>query len=175
MLCLVDRTHPVTAYYGRDDRGGDRGARLVDQKRTGFVVARKKSGRPEFAVHMAVRLSRTGCPVHYVKSYYSLGSYRYPSVQLGIAQQQHGVHQQIRVVPKSYTTLVELERSSRHCCPETVVAEAGAVAVYPQKHAVLALGMTLVEPVLSSLHCLNFARRWNIRNCCSGPAESISI
>ena len=84
MLCLVHRSHPVAAYYGRDDRGGDRGARLEDQERIGSVVVRK-SGRPEFAVHMAVRLSRTGCPVHFVKSYHSLGSYRCPSVQLGIA------------------------------------------------------------------------------------------
>ena len=84
MLCLVDRSHPVMACYGRDDRGGDRGVRLVDQERTGSVVARK-SGRPEFAGHMAVRLSRIGCPAHSVKSYRSLGSYRYPSVQIEIA------------------------------------------------------------------------------------------
>ena len=85
MLCLVDRSHPVMACYGRDDRGGDRGARLVDQERTGSVVARKNSGRPEFAVHMPVRLSHIGCPAHFVKSYYSLGSYRCLSVQIGIA------------------------------------------------------------------------------------------
>ena len=85
MLCLVDRSHPVTACYGRGDRGGDGGARLVDQERIDSVVARKKSGRPEFAVHMAVRLSRIGYPVHVVKSYCSLGSYRCPSVQIGIA------------------------------------------------------------------------------------------
>ena len=85
MLCLVDRSHLVRACYGRDDRGGDRGARLEDQKRTGSVVARKKSGKPEFAVHMLVRLSRIGCLVRFVKSYCSLGSYRCPSVQIGLA------------------------------------------------------------------------------------------
>lgn len=112
---FVGRSYPETACVGRGDRDDGRDVRLEDQERTDFVVVRKKSAKPESAVRRAVRLSRTGCPDHFVKSQRSLEHYRYSSVHTVTELYAYAVHQQIRVVLRPDMTLVELGRSRHHC------------------------------------------------------------
>lgn len=65
------RSYPVTACYGLDDLDVD----LEDLERTGSAVDHKEFAMPESAVHMAVHLSRIGCPGHTAKSQRGLEHY----------------------------------------------------------------------------------------------------
>ena len=132
MRCLVGRSYSVTACVGRGDHDDDRDVRLEDQRRTDSVVDRKDSAKLESAVHKAVHRSRIGWPDHIVKSQRSLEHRRCSSVQalpklsalllLGA----YAVSQQILVVLRPDMMLVELVRSSHHCC-----SSLHAVAVAP--------------------------------------------
>ena len=112
---FVGRSYPERVCAGHGDRDDDRDARLEGQERTDSVVARKKSAKPESAVRRAVRLSRIGCPDHFVKSQCSLEHCRYSSVHTVTELYAYAVHQQIRVVLRPDMKLVELGRSSHHC------------------------------------------------------------
>ena len=51
-----------------------------------------------------------------MESHCSFEHYRYSSVHMMTESYASAVHQQIRVVLRPGMTLVELERSSYHCC-----------------------------------------------------------
>ena len=91
MVYLEDRSYHVTACDGLVDLDGH----LMNQKRTDSVVGHKHAGP---AVHMAVRLSRIGCPVRTVRS------------------QRGPEHYRCLAVPKIDKTLAELGRSNHHRC-----------------------------------------------------------
>ena len=174
MMGLVDRSYPVTACGGLGDRGDAHGARLEDLERTGSVAGRRNSARPESVVHKVMHLSRTGCPDHFVRNHCSLEDYRCSNVQGPPVLHAYAVHQQPQVVLRIGMTLVELERSSHHCCSSThaaLVAWPGVAR--PQIHADPALDMMLVELALNSHRWLSFARWRNTRSYCSDSAKSI--
>lgn len=169
---FVSRSYPETACAGRGDRDAGRDDRLEDQKRTGSLVGCKSS---ESAVRRAVRLTRIGCPDHFVKSPCSLEHYRYSSPHTATELYSYVVHQQIRVALRPGRTLVELERSSHHCCSSLkAVTVSYSGIVHRRIHADPAPGKKLVVLGLNSHRCLSFVRRKSTRNCCSGSAKSIS-
>ncbi len=68
--------------------------------------------------------------------------------------------------------MVELGRSSQHCCSGLQVALVAAPGiVHPQIHAGPAPGMMRGELVLNSHRCLSFARQRSTRSCCSDSAR----
>ena len=73
MRYLEDRSYLVTVCDGLVDLDVD----LEDRERTDSVVDHKKLAKPESAVQMKVRLSRTGCPDHIVRSQHGLEHYRH--------------------------------------------------------------------------------------------------
>lgn len=175
-MCLVDRSYPGTACDGRGGRDDDRDPHLEDQERTSSVVDRTNSAKPESAAHMAVRLSRIGFPVHFVESHCSLENFRYSGVQVGPALYSYAVYQQILVVLRPGTTLVELGRSSHHCYSSlhVVVVVACAGVVHPQIRAGPAPGKSLVELGLNNHRCLSFAHQ-STHSCCFDSTKSIGM
>ena len=93
MMCPVGRSYPAMAFDGRGDRDDDRDVRLKDREKTESVVGRKNSAKIESAAHMAVRLSRIGCPDHFVESHCSFEHYCYSSVQASPALYAYAVPQ----------------------------------------------------------------------------------
>ena len=77
-MYLEDRSYLVTACDDLVDLDVD----LEDRERTGSVVDHKKFEKPESAVHMEVRQSRTGCPDHIVRGQHGLEHYRHQNVQV---------------------------------------------------------------------------------------------
>lgn len=71
IMCFEARSHPVSACYGFDDLDVD----LEDLERTDSAVDCKEFAKSESAVHMAVHLSRIGCPGHTAKSQRGLEHY----------------------------------------------------------------------------------------------------
>ena len=71
MMYLEDRSYLVAACDGLVDLDVD----LEDPERADSVVDHKKVAKPESAVHMKARLSRTGCPDHIVRSQHGLEHY----------------------------------------------------------------------------------------------------
>ena len=111
MMCPVDRSYLATVFDGRGDRCDARDVHSKDRERTESVDGRKNSAKIESAAHMAVRLSRIGCPDHFVESHCSFEHYCYSSVQALPAPYAYAVPQQIRVDLR-----LGMRRSSHHCC-----------------------------------------------------------
>ena len=73
-------------------------------------------------------------------------------------------------------TLVELERSSCHCCSSLLAVIAAWFHIaHWQIHAGPAAGTMLVELERNNRQCLSSARQMSTRNCCSDPTELISV
>ena len=68
MIYLEHRSYFGTVCDGLVDLVVD----LEDRKMTGSVVDHRKFEKPESAVHMKMRQSRTGCPDHIVRSQHGL-------------------------------------------------------------------------------------------------------
>lgn len=176
MMGFVGRSYLETACAGRGDHDDGRDVRLEGQEKTGSVVGRKRSAEPESAVRRSRRLSRIGCPDHFVESHCSLEHYRYSSDHTATELYSCAVHQQIRVALRPGMMRVELGRSSHHCYSNLKAVIVGySGIVNPRIHADPAPGMKLGELGLNSHRCLSFARRKSTRSCCFGSAKSISM
>ena len=116
MMDFVGRNYPETASAGRAGRDDGRDVQLEDQEKTDSAVGRKNSAKPESAVRRQARLTRIGCPDHFVESQCSLEHCRYPSVHMVTELYAFAVHQLIRVVLRRGMTLVELGRNSHYWC-----------------------------------------------------------
>ena len=119
------------------------------------------------AARMTVRLIRTGCPDHIVKTQRGLESCRCSNIQAVPGIAECAERSEILVVQRTGTTLGGLGRSSRHCC-------SNLHAAHWKSHAGLAPGMMLVELAQSTHRCLSFARQTSTHNCCSDSMKPIS-